>query len=117
MPDSKPDLPDRLGFVVAGEARRLLAESELKPDPKLVAEGWERRFIADQKRAEETMELYRKLGFEVCAKPVEADQIGPDCDDCQLVMLLNFTTIYTRQNPVAESCKPRSTTDPTSRST
>ena len=102
MPDFKPDLPDRLGFVVEGEAPRLLAESELKPDPKLVAEGWERRFIADQKRAEETMELYRQLGFEVCAKPVEADQLGTDCDDCQVVMLLNFTTIYTRKKPAEE---------------
>ncbi|NNG16215.1 MAG: hypothetical protein HKM89_07000 [Gemmatimonadales bacterium] len=104
MSDSKlpPDLPDRLGFVVEGEARRLLAESELEPDPTLVAEGWERRFIADKQRAEEAMELYRSLGYEVCAIPLRKDDIGPDCDDCQLVMLLNFTTIYTRKKPAEE---------------
>jgi hypothetical protein len=104
MPDSKPppDLPDRLGFVVEGEARRLLAESELEPDPTLVAEGWERRFIADKQRADEAMDLYRSLGYEVCAKPLGKEEIGPDCDDCQLVMLLNFTTIYTRKKPAEE---------------
>ncbi len=104
MPDPDSDLPGRLGFVVEGEARRILAESTLTADPELVAAGWERRFIADKQRADEAMELYRSLGYEVCAKPLRKEEVGPDCDDCQLVMLLNFTTIYTRmQQPGEES--------------
>lgn len=105
MPErpSDSDLPERLGLVVEGEARRLLAESGLEPDPALVAEGWERRFIADTQRADEAMELYRSLGYEVRGVPLRREDIGPDCDDCQLVMLLNFTTIYTRKKPAEES--------------
>jgi len=102
MPDPDSDLADRLGFVVEGEARRLLAESALAADPELVAAGWERRFIADKQRADEAMELYRSLGYEVCAKPLRKEEVGPDCDDCQLVMLLNFTTIYTRTKQPGE---------------
>jgi len=97
MPDPGPDLPDRLGFVVEAEARRLLAESSFAADPELLAAGWERRFIADKQRADEAMDLYRSLGYEVCAKPLRKEDVGPDCDDCQLVMLLSFTTIYTRK--------------------
>ncbi len=102
MSDNDSDLADRLGFVVEAEARRLLADSALTADPELVAAGWERRFIADKQRADEAMELYRSLGYEVCAKPLRKEEVGPDCDDCQLVMLLNFTTIYTRTKQPGE---------------
>ena len=35
------------------------------PDPKLIAEGWERRFIADAKRAQDAIEMYAEMGHEV----------------------------------------------------
>lgn len=95
------DLPERLGFVVEAEARRVLAEADLRPDPELVAEGWERRFIADEKRAAEATTLYQQLGFEVCARPVRPEELGDDCEDCQLLVRLKFTTIYTRR-PTSE---------------
>lgn len=94
--------PDRhtarsLGPIVEQEARRVLSEAQLAPDPARVADGWERRFIADGQRAEEMMALYRDLGFEVCADPITPGQVGDDCADCRLLMLLDFKTIYTRK--------------------
>lgn len=86
-----------LGFVVAGEARRVLSEAQIAADPARTAQGWERRFIADGARAEEMMQLYRELGYEVVADPIQPEHIGGDCEDCQLVMRLQFKMIYTRR--------------------
>ncbi len=72
-----------------------LAE-RIRPDSARFAAGWERRFVADARRAEEAMELYRQLGYEVCADPVTPDDLAPGCDACELATLLRFQTIYTR---------------------
>ena len=92
---------DSLEGIVQREARRVLSETQLAPDPKRVAEGWERRFIADRQRAAEAIALYEELGFEVVADPLKREDLGDDCDDCQLAALLGFTTIYTRRRPDA----------------
>lgn len=98
MPSGKQDTPiDPLRLVVQGEARRVLSEAQLRPDPARVADGWERRFIADAQRVEEAIELYEQLGFEVVADPIRGEEFGDECDDCQLVALLGFRTIYTRK--------------------
>jgi hypothetical protein len=68
----------------------------VRADPERLAAGWERRFVADARRAEEAMELYRQLGYEVCADPVTAGDLAPGCDACELATLLRFATIYTR---------------------
>ena len=91
------ELVKRVGMVVEGEVKRARAEGQIRPDPELIADGWERRFVADARRAEETMELYEQLGFEVRAEPAQAEELGDDCDDCQLLLLLQFKTIYTRK--------------------
>ena len=97
------DDPERqrraLVSIVEQEARRVLSEAQLEPDPQRLADGWERRFVADGPRVEEMMALYRDLGFEVCADPVTPEQVGDDCADCRLLMLLEFKTIYTRKRP------------------
>ena len=62
-----------------------------------MADGWERRFIADGERAREAMELYEELGYEVCADPLRPEDMANDCEDCKLLMLLQFKTIYTRR--------------------
>ncbi|MBI3950598.1 MAG: hypothetical protein HY314_09105 [Acidobacteria bacterium] len=79
------------------EVRRVLSEAQLEPDPALVAEGWERRFIADAQRAKEAMELYAQLGYEVRAEPVRPAELGDDCEDCLIVVAFQFKTIYTRK--------------------
>lgn len=105
-PDSKEDAskfsPDRnlaqpLGSIVEQEARRALSEAQLEADPQRIAEGWERRFIADPQRAKEAIELYAEMGFEVCAEPVQPEELGEDCEDCRLLAQLRFKTIYTRR--------------------
>ena len=88
----------RLGFLVEAEARRALSEAQLEGDPQRIADGWERRFIADRPRAEEAIELYTRLGYEVCADPIMREELADDCEDCLLVARLRFVTIYTRRS-------------------
>lgn len=85
-----------LGRVVEREARRVLSDEQFAPDPQLVAQGWQRRFMADGPRAEEAIAMYRSLGFEVLAQPVTAEEVADECTDCRLLMALRFMTIYTR---------------------
>lgn len=91
------DRAEVLHHVVNAEARRVLGEAQLRPDPTRLAAGWERRFITDAGRAEELTVLYRELGFEVASDPVTAEELGDDCEDCRLITLLHFRTIYTRR--------------------
>ena len=76
---------------------RVLSDAQLTPDPALVAEGWERRFTADEQRAKEAMELYRQLGYEVRAEPVRPEELQDDCVDCRTVVSFHFQTIYTKK--------------------
>lgn len=77
--------------------QRVLSDEELRPDPALLAEGWERRFTADPQRAEEAMELYARLGFEVCAQSIRHEKHSGECGDCCSMAKLEFKTIYTRK--------------------
>jgi hypothetical protein len=79
------------------ESGRVLSDADLRPDPALLAEGWERRFTADAPRAAEAMELYAQLGYEVRAEPARHEGHGDECEDCTSVMALQFKTIYTRK--------------------
>lgn len=89
--------PERkLGFLVEHEARRMRWEERVRGDPHRLADGWERRFIADPDRAEEAVELYTQLGYEVAADPVRPEDLGDDCEDCELLARMRFAVIYTR---------------------
>ncbi|HLC02627.1 MAG TPA: hypothetical protein VJK02_06295 [Anaerolineales bacterium] len=77
--------------------RRLPSEAQLQPDPSLLEKGWERRFIADGLRAQEAVELYTQLGYEVRAEPVQLEDLPEACEACRLATLLQFKTIYTRR--------------------
>jgi len=96
-PEDRADLARSLGAIVEGEARRMLSEGALRGDPGLLAEGWERRFMTDGARAREAVDLYAALGYEVRAEPVRRADVAEDCEDCHLVALLQFATIYTRR--------------------
>ncbi len=97
--DSLPESHEvkQLSRVIESEARRVLSEDQFAPDPVLIAQGWERRFMTDARKAEEMIELYSRLDYEVCVKPVESEDITDECEDCQLLMRLQFQTIYTRR--------------------
>jgi hypothetical protein len=81
-------------------------EARFAPDPKRLAEGWERRFVAEATRAAEMAELYRSLGYEVAADPVRPEDVGEECGECRLVAALRFTVIYTRRAPNAGARPP-----------
>ncbi len=77
-----------------------IPDFDLPPDPELLAQGWERRFMADSMRAEETTRLYEELGFEVRKEPVIASELSDVCSDCGLVACKTYMTIYTRKQKV-----------------
>ena len=80
-----------------GLSRRVLSDAQLQPNTSLIAQGWERRFTADEQRAKEAMELYSQLGYEVRAEPVLPEELQDDCQDCKTVVSYYFQTIYTRK--------------------
>jgi hypothetical protein len=75
-----------------------LPDLHYEADPRLVAEGWERRFMADAERASEAAELYTSLGFEVRAESVLASELSDQCLDCKLIVCRSYVTIYTRRS-------------------
>jgi hypothetical protein len=76
---------------------RFLSEAQLRPDPVLIAEGWQRRFTVDEERAKEVTDLYTQLGYEVRAEAVHAGEPQDDCHDCLASATLRLRTIYTRK--------------------
>jgi len=69
----------------------------VQPNPELLGQGWERRFVASGARLQEMADFYRELGFEVRIEPVRRVDLPEACEDCQLAALLEFKTIYTRR--------------------
>jgi hypothetical protein len=98
-PEIDEDVARRLSGVVEAEARRMLSEAQLAPDPERIAAGWERRFITDAVRTPEVVALYESMGYEVAADPIRRDDLPDGCDDCQLAQVLGFRTVYTRKAP------------------
>ena len=73
-----------------------LPDFERPPVPKLVAQGWVRRFMADRERLAEYLDLYGSLGFEVRAVVIRPEEISDQCADCRLLICRQFVTLYTR---------------------
>jgi len=91
---------ERLEALAEIEAWKARVAGSVEADPARLAQGWERRFVVEGTRAEEMMALYRELGYEVCADPVETKQLDHGCRECALVAALRFRTLYTRRPPV-----------------
>ena len=72
---------------------------DILPDPDLVAKGWERRFMADPNRLQESTAIYKELGYEIHIEPVKPEELSTVCGDCRLVACSAFSTIYTRRKP------------------
>jgi len=47
---------------------------------QLLAQGWQRGFVADEPRLGEAVETYIELGFEVVLLPYTGE--GPECSEC-----------------------------------
>jgi hypothetical protein len=91
----EPERVSALARLVQLEAR--LTVAPLATDAALLADGWERRFVAEGSRATEMAELYRELGFEVRVEAVTAADLGEGCADCLLVAALRFQVLYVRK--------------------
>jgi enamine deaminase RidA (YjgF/YER057c/UK114 family) len=68
----------------------------IRSHAELLAAGWERRYVADLARAQEAVETYGALGFEVLAQPIAAEQVPASCGDCSATVCRSFMLIYTR---------------------
>jgi hypothetical protein len=49
---------------------------------ELARDGWVRRFVAAPPRLDEMIMLYRSLGLEVTAEPLDQREIDADCAGC-----------------------------------
>ncbi|MDH3943645.1 MAG: hypothetical protein OEV06_06100 [Anaerolineae bacterium] len=72
--------------------------TQFKPDPELAAQGWERRYTADPLRADEAIQLYSELGYEVRIETVKPEEFTDACQACGLTACHTYSTIYTRKN-------------------
>lgn len=68
----------------------------LPPDANLIAEGWERRFIADERMARDAIDTYMELGYEVRLEPVSTINLREECSGCK-ALFDQFRAIYTRK--------------------
>lgn len=66
-------------------------------DPARIRAGWEHRFVAAGARAEEMIDLYRELGFEVAADPVVTGGLVEGCATCFGGGGDEYRSIYTRR--------------------
>jgi hypothetical protein len=66
-------------------------------DPERIRAGWQHRFVAAGARADEMIELYRELGFEVAADPVVTGRMVEGCAACFGASADEYRSIYTRR--------------------
>jgi len=73
-----------------------------KTEDKLIKEGWTRRFVANEPRLSEAVELYQSMGYEVHLEPLprvdcdSADEESEECRACFKGFEEQYKIIYTR---------------------
>jgi hypothetical protein len=78
-----------------------MAESPKRED-ELIKTGWMKRFVANEPRLSEAVELYRSMGYEVYLEPlppVDCDSADGDSQECRACFKgfeEQYKTIYTR---------------------
>ena len=59
-----------------------------KREDELAKEGWQKRFVAEEPRLSEMIELYKVTGFEVHLEPLSAveepDEDSGECQECRI---------------------------------
>lgn len=66
-----------------------------KTPAELIAEGWERCFIADEPRLSEAVETYRELGFDVALVSPPSDDEA--CTECMTQDPGRYSLIFIRK--------------------
>jgi hypothetical protein len=72
-------------------------EFAVPADPGLVAEGWVRRYLTDPIRAEEAIDLYTSMGYEVTVRKLTPADFGPMCGTCASSVCRSYVVVYTRK--------------------
>ncbi len=73
-----------------------MKNSNTKRKSPLEEKGWERKFIIEEHRVNEYVELYESLDQEVRVEPVIPSEME-GCSECFKVECSNFRVIYTRR--------------------
>jgi hypothetical protein len=59
-----------------------------KREDELKKQGWQKRFVAEEPRLSEMVELYKETGFEVHLEPMtaveEPDEENEECQSCRI---------------------------------
>ena len=59
-----------------------------KRENELKKEGWQKRFVAEEPRLSEMVEMYQETGYEVHLEPVSAveelDEGSNECQECRI---------------------------------
>ncbi len=76
----------------------LVPGAELPHDQTLIAEGWEWRANADERRSREMYDTYTELGFEVRLESVDASALCEACGGCKSAFE-GFSAVYVRKKP------------------
>ena len=63
---------------------------------ELLAQGWQARFVGDERMVADAMATYGELGYEVTTLALDADGAAEVCAACALVAD-HFSVIYTRR--------------------
>jgi hypothetical protein len=64
---------------------------------QLTAQGWNKRFTADEPRLSEAVEEYKELGFEVLVEPMDSREMTGECTSCLTASCDRYKIIYTRR--------------------
>lgn len=61
--------------------------------------GWERRYILDNHRVSEQVEMYESIGFEVKVQDVDPNNLPQEyCKECYIANPEKYKILYTRKN-------------------
>lgn len=74
-------------------------EQRFRPETPndLERDGWQRRHMVEPGRAQESIELYEKMGFEVMTQAPSLRDFGPNCKDCAQSACDSWVVVYTRK--------------------
>ena len=77
-------------------------EERVKREDELIKDGWTRRFVANEPRLGEAVELYRSMGYDVHLEPlplVDCDSTDEESEECRVCFKGfedQYRIIYTR---------------------
>jgi len=64
---------------------------------ELEKEGWRKMFAGGGARLEESVELYKELGYEVHLEPMSEEDFPPECKGCAvLASCVEYKVIFIR---------------------